>query len=257
MTARVLVVDDLLPNVKLLEARLAAEYYEVLTACDGPSGPDDLRLRRLRHRPARRDDARHGRLRGLPTPEAGRSHRASARSSWSLPSTRPADRLRGLEAGAEDFLTKPVDETELVARVRSLARLKMTIDDLRMRAMASASLVERGSALCGQQPPMARRGACWSSMTGPAPPTASSRGCAAAMRVEVFGEPQEALLRAAEDEFRPDRHRSRPAAVSTALRVVAQIRALERTRHLPSFLPRKPTTRRASCAASSLARTII
>ena len=36
MTARVLVVDDLLPNVKLLEARLSAEYFDVLTATNGP-----------------------------------------------------------------------------------------------------------------------------------------------------------------------------------------------------------------------------
>ena len=37
MTARVLVVDDLLPNLKLLEARLSAEYFEVLTATNGVS----------------------------------------------------------------------------------------------------------------------------------------------------------------------------------------------------------------------------
>ena len=36
MTARVLVVDDILPNVKLLEAKLMAEYYEVVTALNGP-----------------------------------------------------------------------------------------------------------------------------------------------------------------------------------------------------------------------------
>ena len=36
MTARVLVVDDIVANVKLLEARLAAEYFEVVTASNGP-----------------------------------------------------------------------------------------------------------------------------------------------------------------------------------------------------------------------------
>ena len=46
----------------------------------------------------------------------------------------PADRVRGLEAGADDFLTKPIDEVALVARVRSLARLKVVIDELRNRA---------------------------------------------------------------------------------------------------------------------------
>jgi len=37
MTARVLVVDDLVPNVRLLEAKLTAEYYDVVTATDGPT----------------------------------------------------------------------------------------------------------------------------------------------------------------------------------------------------------------------------
>ena len=37
MSARILVVDDLLPNVKLLEAKLTSEYFDVLTANDGPS----------------------------------------------------------------------------------------------------------------------------------------------------------------------------------------------------------------------------
>lgn len=36
MSARILVVDDILPNVKLLEAKLKAEYYDVLTATSGP-----------------------------------------------------------------------------------------------------------------------------------------------------------------------------------------------------------------------------
>ena len=52
----------------------------------------------------------------------------------------PADRVRGLDAGADDFLTKPVDEVALIARVRSLSRLKMSLDELRSRAMTAASL---------------------------------------------------------------------------------------------------------------------
>jgi two-component system cell cycle response regulator len=45
----------------------------------------------------------------------------------------PSDRIAGLEAGADDFLTKPVDDTALFARVRSLVRLKMMNDELRLR----------------------------------------------------------------------------------------------------------------------------
>ena len=48
MTARILVVDDMPANVKLLEARLSAEYFEVLTATNGAEALDDLRARRMR-----------------------------------------------------------------------------------------------------------------------------------------------------------------------------------------------------------------
>ena len=52
----------------------------------------------------------------------------------------PSDKVRGLEAGADDFLTKPIPELALTARVRSLARLKMVIDELRMRALTSRDI---------------------------------------------------------------------------------------------------------------------
>src|SRR6202034_4672011 len=52
----------------------------------------------------------------------------------------PSDKVRGLEAGADDFLTKPIAELALLARVRSLARLKMVTDELRMRALTSRDI---------------------------------------------------------------------------------------------------------------------
>ncbi len=132
MSARILVVDDIESNVRLLEAKLSAEYYEVLTANDGPTAlaiaaselPDIVLLdvmmpgmdgfqvcRRLKDDPA----TRHVPV-VLVTALDGR-----------------ADRVAGLEAGADDFLTKPIDDVMLFARVRSLVRLKAVIDELRAR----------------------------------------------------------------------------------------------------------------------------
>jgi two-component system cell cycle response regulator len=52
----------------------------------------------------------------------------------------PSDRLRGLQAGADDFLTKPVSDVAMIARVRSLSRLKLMTDELRMRAVTSRDI---------------------------------------------------------------------------------------------------------------------
>jgi len=132
MSARILVVDDIEANVRLLEAKLSAEYYEVLTACDGPTAlaiaasekPDIILLdvmmpgmdgfqvcRRLKDDP----ETRHIPV-VLVTALDGRG-----------------DRIQGLEAGADEFLTKPIDDVMLFARVRSLTRLKLVIDELRQR----------------------------------------------------------------------------------------------------------------------------
>jgi two-component system, cell cycle response regulator len=52
----------------------------------------------------------------------------------------PSDRRRGLDAGADDFLSKPIDKMALLARVHSLSRLRLLLDELRSRARRSAEL---------------------------------------------------------------------------------------------------------------------
>jgi two-component system cell cycle response regulator len=132
MTARILVVDDLETNVRLLEAKLTLEYYEVLTAMDGLTAlqiageerPDIILLdvmmpgmdgfetcRRLKADPV----TRHIPV-VLVTALDGRE-----------------DKIKGLEAGADDFVTKPIDDLILFARVKSLVRLKSVMDELRER----------------------------------------------------------------------------------------------------------------------------
>src|SRR6187431_30080 len=139
MSARVLVVDDVPANVKLLEARLSAEYFDVTSASNGTEalaiaerGECDIVLldvmmpdmdgfevcRRLKSNPA--------------------THHVPVVMVTAL--DQPSDRVRGLRAGADDFLTKPVSDIALIARVRSLARLKMMTDELRMRALTSRDI---------------------------------------------------------------------------------------------------------------------
>jgi len=132
MSARVLVVDDHPLNLKVLEAKLVAEYYEVLTAADGPSAlriihgesPDVVLLDIM--------------MPGMDGFEVCRRIKNDP-EVWHIPVimvtalTETADRVRGLEAGADDFLTKPINDVALFARLRSLLRTKMMLDELRLR----------------------------------------------------------------------------------------------------------------------------
>jgi two-component system cell cycle response regulator len=132
MVARILVVDDIEANIRVLEAKLTAEYYEVITAQDGTTAlamaaeeqPDIILLdimmpgmdgfevcRRLKDDPL----TRHIPV-VLVTALDGRN-----------------DRIQGLECGADEFLNKPIDDVMLFSRVRSLTRLKLVIDELRQR----------------------------------------------------------------------------------------------------------------------------
>src|ERR1700675_2072705 len=130
MSARILVVDDAPANVKLLGARLSAEYFDVLTAASGAEALQicaraecdiillDVMLPDIDGFEVCR------RLKSTPATHFIRLVIITALDS-------PADRVRGLEAGADDFLTKPVSDVVLIARVRSLPRLKMMTDELR------------------------------------------------------------------------------------------------------------------------------
>jgi len=132
MTARILVVDDVPANVKLLEARLSAEYFEVLTANSGPEALDicdqekiDIILLDVM-------------MPGMDGFEVCRKLKANPETQH-VPVIMvtaldlPSDKVQGLEAGADDFLTKPVDEVALMTRVKNLARLKVLTDEMIVR----------------------------------------------------------------------------------------------------------------------------
>ncbi|MDD9901947.1 MAG: PleD family two-component system response regulator [Rhodospirillaceae bacterium] len=139
MSARILVVDDLLPNVKLLEAKLTSEYFDVLTANDGPSAleiiesqPPDIVLLDV-IMPGMDGFEVCQRIKQNPETMHIPVVMITALSD-------AADRVRGIECGADDFLTKPVNDTALFARVRSLVRLKMMMDEWRMREQTTGQL---------------------------------------------------------------------------------------------------------------------
>jgi len=230
MSARVLVVDDVPANVKLLEARLSAEYFDVVTANCGTQALEicqraecDIVLldvmmpdidgfevcRRLKSDP--------------------RTHFIPVVMVTALDSS--SDRVRGLDAGADDFLTKPVSDVVLIARVRSLTRLKMMTDELRMRAITSLEI--------GVQAPereaIADTGKGGKILLVEDRPSSYERLAPVLTEehsVDVEPNPAEALFHAAEGNYDL-------LIVSLnlenydGLRLCSQVRSLERTRSVP------------------------
>jgi two-component system cell cycle response regulator len=130
MTARILIIDDVPANTRLLEAKLSAEYYQVAS---GRDGFEALRLAREWQPDLILLDVM---MPGMDGFECCRHLKESA-ATLHIPVVmvtalgEPSERLRGLEAGADDFLTKPVEYDTLMARVRSLVRLKRLLDEWR------------------------------------------------------------------------------------------------------------------------------
>lgn len=139
MSARILVVDDIMPNVKLLEVKLTNEYYDVITATNGrealekieQDSPDIVLL-----------DVMMPEMDGFEVCRRVKANPETAHIPIVMVTalTDTADRVRGLEAGADDFLCKPVNDTALFARVRSLVRLKMTVDEWQARENTANAL---------------------------------------------------------------------------------------------------------------------
>jgi two-component system cell cycle response regulator len=137
MTARVLVVDDILANVRLLEAKLAAEYFDVVTAMNGIDALDCVQ----RKKPdiVLLDVMMPG-IDGIEVCRRIKDNPATQHIPVMMVTAldQPEDRIKGLEAGADDFLTKPVNDLALFCRVKSLVRLKMLTDELRARSAGDA-----------------------------------------------------------------------------------------------------------------------
>jgi len=233
MTARILVVDDVPANVKLLEVRLLAEYFEVLTASNGAdaletceNGKIDVVLL----------DVMMPDMDGFDVCRRLKSDPATSHIPVVMVTAldHASDRIRGLEAGADDFLTKPVNDLQLMTRVRSLVRLKMLTDELRLRASTTRNI--------GIEELLSRR-----EPGGEAMPRvlliderqASGAEVAAVLaetaRVDVVTDPHVGFFQAAEEPYEC-------VLVSTGfaefdpLRLCSQLRSLDRTRFVPIIL---------------------
>jgi two-component system, cell cycle response regulator len=232
MTARVLVVDDLVPNLKLLEARLSAEYFDVVTATNGPealkiceSGDCDIVLL----------DVMMPGMDGFEVCRKLKSNPATLHLPVVMVTAldQTADRVRGLEAGADDFLTKPIDEIALIARVRSLARLKFVIDELRNRAATSANLGVTEAVRHTLDDGLGGRVLLVDDR-----PNSSQRTVEAlrgAYDVDVNIDPHEALFRATEQNYQVIIV-SLGLARFDGLRLCSQLRSVDRTRHTPLLM---------------------
>ncbi|HEY4587467.1 MAG TPA: PleD family two-component system response regulator [Brevundimonas sp.] len=139
MSARILVVDDVEANVRLLEAKLTLEYYDVLTSGDGASC---LRLARDEQPDLILLDVMMPGMDGFETCRRLKAAEETRHIPVVLVTALDGrhDRIQGLEAGADDFLSKPLDDVILMARVKSLTRLKMVMDELREHEESSRRL---------------------------------------------------------------------------------------------------------------------
>src|SRR4051812_25729330 len=125
----VLAVDDTPQNLELVEAILTAEGFEVRLAADGQaaleavaaSPPDCIVL-----------DVMMPRVDGFTVCQRLKADRRTRTIPILLLTalSEVDDKVMGLEVGADDFLNKPVDQQELVARVRSLVKIKRLHDEL-------------------------------------------------------------------------------------------------------------------------------
>ncbi|MGE0036883.1 MAG: PleD family two-component system response regulator [Xanthobacteraceae bacterium] len=230
MTARVLVIDDAPANVKLLEARLSAEYFDVVTATSGAEGLaicdraecDIVLLDVMMPDMDGFEVCRH--LKSNPA-----THHIPVVMVTAL--DQPSDRVRGLQAGADDFLTKPVSDVALIARVRSLSRLKLMTDELRMRAVTS-----RDIGIDSPEREAVSETGCDGRILIVDDRVSSNEHLTAMLATEhqpeVETDPNAALFRAAEGNF-DLLIVSLGFEAFDGLRLCSQVRSLDRTRNVP------------------------
>jgi len=237
MTARVLVVDDIEANVKLLEARLTVEYFETLTARNGPEalqicaseGPDVVLLDVMM--PGMDGFEVCRRIKGDPKTQHIPVIMVSALDQ-------PSDKVKGLEAGADDFLTKPVDDIALISRVKNLSRLKTLTDEMLKRASTSEQM---GMGVVSDDTGK-NAGAGGKILLVEDHERSAERimeVLATDQTIELEMDPQAALMKLPEQNF-DLLIVSLSLADTDGLRLCSQVRSLDRIRHLPILVISEP-----------------
>jgi two-component system, cell cycle response regulator len=237
MTARVLVVDDIPANVKLLEARLSAEYFDVVTAM---SGAEALAICERAECDLVLLDVMMPDMDGFEVCRRLKTNTATHHIPVVMVTAldQSSDRVRGLEAGADDFLTKPIPELALIARVRSLTRLKMVTDELRMRALTSRDIGIESP----EREAVADTGRNGRILIVDDRPASYERVASMLSKehsVEIETDPSEALFRASDGKYELIII-SLGLESFDALRLCSQLRSLDRTRNVPILAITEP-----------------
>lgn len=237
MTARVLVVDDIEANVKLLEARLTAEYFEVLTARSGQQaldlcaqeGADVVLL-----------DVMMPGMDGFEVCRRLKANPLSAHIPVIMVTAldQPSDRVNGLEAGADDFLTKPVDDIALITRVKNLARLKTLTDEMLMRASTSEQMGFPGEQASDSRG-MATGGRIMLVEDHPRSASRVIETLSTEQELILESDPQKALLALPEADV-DLLMVSLSLSGTDGLRLCSQVRSLDRIRQLPILMIVEP-----------------
>lgn len=233
MTARVLVVDDIPTNVKLLEARLTAEYFDVIGAY---SGQDAIDICRRGECDIVLLDVMMPEMDGFETAQRLKEDPLTQHVPIVMVTAldQPSDRVKGLESGADDFLTKPVDDVALLARVKSLVRLKNLTDELRARAM-TGHVIAIEDAVGMTNSIETKNGRVLLIDTDERSAARLAGYIEEEHEVDLLTSPADTVFAVAEKEFEL-------AVVSMSLdgydplRVCSQLRTLEQTRNMPIIL---------------------
>ena len=136
----ILIVDDNPTNLDILQARLAAHNYQIITAMDGEAG---LAAARERQPDLILLDIMMPKMDGIEVCRQLRADRSLPFTPIIMVTAKSdsKDVVAGLEAGGDEYLTKPVDHAALVARVKSMLRIK----DLHDTACEQATRLEEQS----------------------------------------------------------------------------------------------------------------